>query len=137
MPRRSQSRLAIDGPDQADREAYGRAPPGAPLRFALVRSGKRQKGLGEEQQGRVVHVRRRDRRQILAQTQLRSHLPSAPGGAGRLRVFRQAKAGHSVFGAQLLRRIRQRRRHNVRRRNTDLFVPDSVAGQQIYKTPAY
>ena len=49
------------------------------------------------------------------------------GGRGRLRIFRQAAAGHALLGAKLLRRIRQRGRNDVRRRNANVLL----SGNQI------
>ena len=37
-----------------------------------------------------------------------SHVAATAGGGGRVRVFRQAAAGHPFLGTQLLRRVRQR-----------------------------
>lgn len=45
------------------------------------------------------------------------------GGRGRLRVLRQAAAGDAVLGAQLLRRIRQCRRHDDGGLVADVLVP--------------
>ena len=41
-------------------------------------------------------------------------LLSFEGCGGRVRVFREAAAGDALLGAQLLRRVRQRRRDDVR-----------------------
>ena len=47
----------------------------------------------------------------------------ALGCRGRLRVLREAPAGDAVQRPQLLRRVRQRRRHDVRRRDTHVLFP--------------
>jgi hypothetical protein len=45
------------------------------------------------------------------------------GGGGRLRIFRQAAAGYPLFGAKLLRGIRQRGRNDVGRRDANVLIP--------------
>ena len=46
-----------------------------------------------------------------------------PGCRGRIRVFRQEAAGHSVLSPQLLWRVRQCRRDDVCGRDTDVLLP--------------
>uniref|UniRef100_A0A8C6S4X2 Serine/threonine-protein phosphatase n=1 Tax=Neogobius melanostomus TaxID=47308 RepID=A0A8C6S4X2_9GOBI len=55
------------------------------------------------------------------------HLPSAPGCGGWIRVLCQTPTGHTVLGAQLLRRIRQRGRHDERGRVPHVLFPDPKA----------
>jgi diadenosine tetraphosphatase ApaH/serine/threonine PP2A family protein phosphatase len=51
------------------------------------------------------------------------------GRGGRLRVLRRPAAGDHILGAQLLRRVQQRRRADERRRQPALLVPDPQAVQ--------
>ena len=55
---------------------------------------------------------------------LTSFLLILPGRRGRLRVLRQAATGHALLRAQLLRGVRQRGRHDVRRRDAHVLIPD-------------
>ena len=48
-----------------------------------------------------------------------------PGCRGRLRVLRQASAGHPLLRTQLLRRVRQRGRHDERRRDPHVLIPNT------------
>ena len=48
-----------------------------------------------------------------------------PGCRGRLRVLRQASAGHTLLRTQLLRRVRQRGRHDERRRDPHVLIPNT------------
>ena len=52
-------------------------------------------------------------------------LLSFEGCGGRVRVFREAAAGDAVLRAQLLRRVRQRRRHDVRRRDAHVLLSNT------------
>ena len=45
------------------------------------------------------------------------------GCGGRVRVLRKTAAGDHLLGAQLLRRVRQRRRHDERRRLAHVLLP--------------
>ncbi len=54
---------------------------------------------------------------------LRSYFFSRAGGGGRLRVLRQAAAGYTLLGSQLLRGVRQRGRDDVRGRNAHVLLP--------------
>ena len=47
-----------------------------------------------------------------------------PGRRGRLRVPGEPHARHGLLGAQLLRRVRQRGRHDARQREARLLVPN-------------
>ena len=96
----------------------------------MVRPGQGSFGLGGERQGRLVHVRRGGGGQVPAQARPRPHLPRAPGRRGRLRVLRQAPAGHPLQRAQLLRGVRQRGGDDVGGRDPDVLVPDLEAGRQ-------
>jgi len=60
---------------------------------------------------------------FLAKARLRPGGARAPGGGGRLRVLRRPAAGHHLLGAQLLRRVRQRRRGDGGRREPDVLLP--------------
>jgi hypothetical protein len=51
------------------------------------------------------------------------------GRGGRVRVLRRPAAGDHILGAQLLRRVQQRRRADERRRQPALLVPDPQAVQ--------
>merc|ERR1712212_266427 len=73
-------------------------------------------------------VRRKGGEQVPAQARPGPDLQGAPGGGGRIRVLRQATAGDGVLGAKLLRRVRQRRRHDERGLDADVLVPDPQAG---------
>lgn len=48
---------------------------------------------------------------------------SYTGSGRRLRILRQAAAGHAVFGTQLLRRVRQCRSHDERGRDSHVLLP--------------
>ncbi|XP_052165791.1 serine/threonine-protein phosphatase PP1 isozyme 2-like isoform X1 [Oryza glaberrima] len=52
------------------------------------------------------------------------------GGGGRLRVLRGQAAGDHILGAELLRRVQQRRRADERGRQPALLVPDPQAVQR-------
>ena len=52
------------------------------------------------------------------------------GCGGRLRVLRAAAARDDLLRAQLLRRVRQQRRDDVRRREPDVLFPGPQAGEQ-------
>jgi len=52
-----------------------------------------------------------------------THQGAAAGGGGRVRVLRKAAAGHHLQRAQLLRRVRQRGRHDERRRDAHVLLP--------------
>merc|ERR1719228_1711301 len=68
------------------------------------------------------------------------------GGRRRLRVFRKASTGDPVFRSELLRGVWQCRRHDVRRRNPHVLLPDpetfreeskvSIPGHQQTPDPA-
>jgi len=55
--------------------------------------------------------------------------PSA-GGGGRVRVLRPAAAGDHLQRAQLLRRVRQRGRHDERRRDAHVQLPDPQTSRE-------
>lgn len=57
-----------------------------------------------------------------------------PGGGRRLRVLRQTAAGDPVLGSQLLRRVRQRRRHDERGRNPDVLLPGMTQSSAVPPT---
>lgn len=90
----------------------------------MVGPGQGRAGVGRERPRRVLHVRAGRGRQVPQPTRPRPHLPGSPGGGGRVRVLREAAAGDAVLGAELLRRVRQRGRHDVRRRDAHVLLPD-------------
>merc|ERR1712087_136385 len=80
--------------------------------------------------GRELHVRRQGGEQVPAQARPGPDLQGAPGGGGRIRVLRKEAAGDGLLGAKLLRRVRQRGRHDERGRHADVLVPDPQAGRE-------
>ena len=116
------TRSPLDGADSPNHAPDGRARHRAPLRPPLVRPGQGRAGLGRERPRRQLHLRCRRGDQVSAQARSRPDLPRPPGGGGRLRVLRQAPAGHPLQCAQLLRRVRQRRGDDVRRRDANVFL---------------
>ena len=61
-----------------------------------------------------VHVRRGHSQELPEEARFRPGRPGPPGRRGRLRVLRRSGARHAFLGAQLLRRVRQRGRHDDR-----------------------
>jgi len=58
------------------------------------------------------------------------------GGWRRLWVLRQTSAGDSVLGAQLLRRVWQRRRHDECWRDFDVLLPGITSSLYNYYLPS-
>nr|ACL54009.1 unknown [Zea mays] len=85
--------------------------------------------MGRQRPRRLLHLRRRQGHRVLKQARPRPCLPRPPGRGGRLRVLRRPAAGDHILGAQLLRRVQQRRRADERRRQPALLVPDPQAVQ--------
>lgn len=79
-------------------------------------------GLGRKRSRRELHLRRRRGFQVLEYARSGPDLPGAPGRRGRVRVLRQTLAGHALLRSQLLRRVRQRRWHDVGRRESNVFI---------------
>lgn len=57
-------------------------------------------------------------------------MQSASSGGRRLRVLRQAATCDTFLSAELLRRVRQRGRNDVRGRNVNVLLPDPQARRQ-------
>lgn len=74
-------------------------------------------GMGRERPRSIFHVRSGRGVEIPKSPRHGSHLSGASGGGGRLRVLCQEATGHPVLSAQLLRRVRQCRRHDERGRH--------------------
>lgn len=78
--------------------------------------------LGREWPRREFHLRCRHCLEVPQPPWLGFDLPGPPGRRRRLRVLCQTLAGHAVLRSKLLRRIRQRRRNDVSRWFTHVFV---------------
>ena len=65
---RAKPRPAVNGADSAYHASDGRARSGSAVRLVVVRPGQGDDGMGRERPRRLVHIRRRSRRQISAQT---------------------------------------------------------------------
>lgn len=58
------------------------------------------------------------------------------GGGGRLRVLCQTAAGDAVLGSQLLRGVRQRRRHDERGRVPHVLLPGTPRSTKNVESPS-
>ncbi|KAG5831968.1 hypothetical protein ANANG_G00286100 [Anguilla anguilla] len=126
LPRRPVPGPAVDGAGSAGDAPHGRAGPGAAVRPALGRPGQGRAGLGRERPrvsftfgadvvAKFLHKHDMD---LIC----RAHQVVEDGYE-----FFAATAGHSVLRPQLLRRVRQRRRHDERGRDPHVLLPDPEA----------
>lgn len=93
------------------------------LRSSLVGPRQGHHGLERKRPRSLVHFRARRRVTIPPEARHGPDLQSPPGRRRRLRILLEAPARDVIQRAQLLRRVRQRGRHDERRRESAVLLP--------------
>mmetsp|Transcript_339 Transcript_339/g.792 ORF Transcript_339/g.792 Transcript_339/m.792 type:complete len:211 (+) Transcript_339:1177-1809(+) len=91
--------------------------------------------MGRERSGCLVHLRGRYRGTVPAQARSGSHLPRPSSRRGWVRILRPPSARHPLLRAELLRRVRQRRCHDERRRDAHVLLPNPQASREEATLP--
>lgn len=101
------------------------------LRPPLVRPRQGHHGLERKRPRSLVHFRARRRVTIPPEARHGPDLQSPPGRRRRLRILLEAPARDVIQRAQLLRRVRQRGRHDERRRESAVLLPGMIASPYL------